>query len=64
MMAVRRKQKRKKGAPAYARQDVSTDPHWVNWEYLAAFGEDERGYTFLEAVKQHCCTAVILDSQC
>ncbi|MDP1592331.1 MAG: hypothetical protein Q8M07_31505 [Prosthecobacter sp.] len=37
------------------RKDVNTDPHWTNWEYLAAFGEDELGYTYLDAIKRFCC---------
>ena len=37
------------------RVNVNTDPHWTNWEILAAFGEDERGDTYLEAVKRFCC---------
>ena len=37
------------------RVDINTDPHWTNWEVLAAFGEDERGDTYLDAVKRFCC---------
>lgn len=37
------------------RVNVNNDPHWTNWEYLAAFGEDELGYTYLDAIKRFCC---------
>jgi hypothetical protein len=47
--------KRKTTPRTGLREDVGSDPHWVNWEYLAAFGEDERGFTFVAAVKQYCC---------
>lgn len=43
------------GAGGKRRVNVNTDPHWTNWEYLAAFGEDELGYTYLEAIKRFCC---------
>lgn len=56
-MSLHRHQKRRKTAPTYRRQEMNTDRHWVNWEFLAAFGVDERGYTYLAAVKQHCCLA-------
>lgn len=49
-MATARKPKR-----STTRKDVNTDPHWTNWEYLAAFGVDDLGYTYLEAVKRFCC---------
>lgn len=49
-MARARKPKR-----STTRKDVNTDPHWTNWEYLAAFGVDDLGYTYLDAVKQFCC---------
>lgn len=44
-----------RAAEAPRRKDVNTDPHWTNWEYLAAFGEDELGYTYLDAIKRFCC---------
>lgn len=43
------------GAGGKRRVNVNTDSHWTNWEYLAAFGEDELGYTYLEAIKRFCC---------
>ncbi|MDP2359187.1 MAG: hypothetical protein Q8O14_00325 [bacterium] len=33
----------------------NVDPHWTNWEVLAAFGEDEHGGSYLDAVKRFCC---------
>ncbi|MDP2360615.1 MAG: hypothetical protein Q8O14_07665 [bacterium] len=47
------KKKRRPGAPL--REDINTDPRWVNWEFLAAFGVDDTGHTYLDAIKQHCC---------
>lgn len=52
IMPKLRKQ-RMPGAPS--RENVNTDPHWTNWETLAAFGEDELGYTYLDAIKRFCC---------
>ncbi|MDP2361996.1 MAG: hypothetical protein Q8O14_14810 [bacterium] len=42
----------------HVRHDVNTEPRWLNWEFLAAFGVDESGYTYLDAVKQHCCAGL------
>ncbi len=49
-----RKPRRRDGRPTRKRSEVGTDPLWVNWEYLAAFGQDERGYQYLDAIKLHC----------
>lgn len=47
---------RKKRSPdTPSREDRNTDPRWTNWEYLSAFGEDDLGYTYLDAVKRFCC---------
>ncbi|MFA7331083.1 MAG: hypothetical protein WC326_08425 [Candidatus Delongbacteria bacterium] len=46
--------RKKRVATTPKRENRNTDPHWTNWEYLAAFGEDDLGYTYLDAVKQFC----------
>lgn len=47
--------RKKRGPGTPLREERNTDPHWTNWDYLAAFGEDEQGYTYLEAIKRFCC---------
>jgi len=47
--------KKKRGPGTPPREERNLDPHWTNWEVLAAFGEDERGDTYLDAVKRFCC---------
>ncbi len=47
--------RKKRGPSTPLREDRNTDPHWTNWEYLSAFGEDDLGYTYLDAVKRFCC---------
>ena len=47
--------RKKRGPSTPLREDRNTDPHWTNWEYLSAFGEDDLGYTYLDAIKQFCC---------
>lgn len=44
--------KKKRDPHTPLREDRNTDPRWTNWEYLAAFGEDDLGYTYLDAIKQ------------
>lgn len=47
--------RKKRGPVTPLREERNTDPHWTNWEYLAAFGVDDLGYTYLDAIKQFCC---------
>ena len=47
--------KKKRGPHTPRREERNTDPHWTNWEYLAAFGVDDLGYTYLDAIRQFCC---------
>ncbi len=47
--------KKKRGPKTPPREERNTDPRWTNWEVLSAFGEDENGTTYLDAIKQFCC---------
>lgn len=51
----RRKSARAKERRPHTREEIGTDIRWVNWDLLAAFGEDERGYTYLAAILRYCC---------
>jgi hypothetical protein len=51
----RQPKKRIQCAAKRPRGRKNIDRHWTNWEYLAAFGEDEHGETYLDAVKRFCC---------
>ena len=39
------------------------NPAKVRWDTLSAFGTDEAGNTYLDAVRAHCCTPVAGDDQ-